>query len=568
MKFFNFSADHCKNCYKCVRNCPVKAIKFRNDEAEIDEEKCIACGRCYVVCPKRARVVGNYIQELKDAFAQGKKVVACVDSSYVGIFHNPGQFVTGLKMLGFSSVQEIAVGCEAVVKKYIDYVKNNSDLKYIITSSCPSAYLFIRKYHPQLTKYLIPVVTPMLALGKAIKKEDKNCFTVYIGPCLSKKYEIYPPRIDADIDALINFEEIIRLFKQNFIDLDVLVETEPDRTPKECGENYSIAGDIWKPLRQAIEENNYDFLFITGLDHVKSLFQSMEENTLERAYIGISACDESCINGPFIPKNRRDVFTNKQKLRSFAKKGWSTVRDDIDWSNIDLSRTHKPICNERIQASPEKIKEILEKMGKKTKMDELDCGACGYNTCRQKAQAVFEGMAEIEMCMPYMRSKAEKMTDVYFLNSVNTLLLLDENLNVIQLNPVAEKMLGIKNDEIAGKPIPQLLEEKEFMDTIHLKKNLVNAKVHLPKFDLVVLQNVVYIKNENMILITMQDITQEEKRKKELDELKTNTVNTAQSVIEKQMRVAQNIASLLGETTAETKVALNKLKDIVMKEGD
>lgn len=568
MKFFNFSADHCKNCYKCVRNCPVKAIRFSNDEAEIDEEKCIACGHCYVVCPKRARIVGSYFQELKDAFAQGKKVVACLDSSYVGIFHNPGQFVTGLKMLGFSSVQEITVGCEAIIKEYINHVKTRSDLKYIITSSCPSVYLFIRKYHPQLTKYLIPVVTPMLALGKAIKKEDKNCFTVYIGPCLSKKYEIYPPRENADIDALINYEEIIRMFKQNFIELDTLMETEPDRTPLECGENYSISGDIWKPLREAIEENDYDFLSITGLDHVKNLFCSMEQNTLERAYVGISACDESCINGPFIPKNRRDVFTNKQKLRSFAKKGWSTIRDDIDWTDIDLSVTHEPIYKERSQASLEQIKEILEKMGKKSRTDELDCGACGYDTCRKKAQAVFEGMAEIEMCMPYMRSKAENMTDIYFLNSINILLLLDEALNVIQLNPVAEKMLHVKKEEIIGKPIPKLLYEKEFMNAVQSNQKIVKLKVSLPSFDLIVLQNVVHIKNENLILVTMQDITEEEKRKKELDELKVNTLNTTQSVIEKQMRVAQKIASLLGETTAETKVALNKLKDIVIKEGD
>lgn len=568
MKLFNFSAENCKNCYKCVRSCPVKAIKFRNYRAEIDEDKCIACGQCFVVCPKHARNLENDFDTVVNILKSGRKTIACIDSTYLGFYDNPAQFIEGLKALGFHSVEEIAVGSEIIADKYCEFIKNNADLKYIISSSCPSVYLYVRKYYPELIKYLIPVVTPMIALGKVIKKENPDSYTVYIGPCLSKKYETRHRSETLAMNALITFDEINRMMKRKFIKIEEFEGVEPDRVANVYGENYSIAGDMWEMLRSELKTNKYDIFTINGFNNVKNLFDSMVNGELERAYIGISACSESCISGPFIPKNSKNVFSRRQILRNFAVNGWNKEGENIDWSEINLSTVFKPRTVNRVKASEEEIKSILNKMDKHGRADELDCGACGYNSCREKAQAVFEGMAEVEMCMPYMRSRAENRSDIIFLNSRNIIMLLDSNLNVKQFNPVAEKSFQVIASYMLDKPISLLIDDNDFAEAFKEQKDIMNKKVRLSNYGMIVMQNIMYINKENEILVTMQDVTEDEKRSEELDKLKINTVETAQNVIEKQMRVAQEIASLLGETTAETKVALNKLKDVVLKEGD
>lgn len=568
MRLFNFTVNDCRNCYKCIRSCPVKALKFKNNKAEIVEDRCIACGQCFVVCPKHARNVENDIDRVLKAIESGRRVVACVDSSYLGVFDNPGSFVAALKKLGFSSVEEIAVGSEAVKDKYMEYIKNNAGKKkYMISSSCPSVYLFIQKYHPNLIQYLIPAVIPLTALGKAIKMEDKSSFTVYIGPCLSKKCETSSEG-DAVINAHITFPEIIRLFRWNFIDFENMEPALPDRRPKKTGKNYSISGDMWKEMTKNVRENGYDILSIYGLENVKNLFKSMEDGTLDKSYVGISACTESCLNGPFIPQHSRDIFCRRQKMKKYAANLSEGINDNIDWSKIDLSREFEDKSIKTVPAPENEMKAILSAMGKFTRADELNCGACGYNSCREKCQAVFEGMAEIEMCMPYMRQRAEKMSDVIFFNTRNMIFITDDKLNIKRFNPAAEKAFQITNEFSYGKPIRIIIDDGDFEEVLRTKTDILNRKVQLSAYGITALETVSYLENEKELIITFQDITEEEKHRKELEGLKMKTVDIAQNVIDKQMRVAHEIASLLGETTAETKIALNKLKEVVLEEDE
>ncbi len=514
----------------------------------------------------------NEVEAVTNMLKSGRKVVACIDSAYLGSFKIPGQYVHALKKMGFHSVQEIAVGSERILDEYIKYIKENAGKqKYFICSTCPSIYLFIQKYHPKLVKYIIPVVTPMIALGTAIKREDPGVYTVYIGPCLSKKYETLPKRDDAPINSLITCQEIIRMFRLNGIDYEALEPVMPDRVARNTGTSYSISGDVWPCMTEILEKEGYDTLNINGLDNVKHLFESMENETLADCYVAISACTESCINGPFIPKQSLDLFCRRQKITHFAAHhGWGKedALGPVDWEGIDLRREFKPIEVPRNKASEWELKEILMRMGRKTRAEEFDCGACGYSTCREKAQAVFEGMAEEEMCWPNLRKKAERKGDMIFLNSRNIIVLLDKNNLITQLNPKAEKAFDITNEEAVGKHISILgLSEEDYIYSIKNKKDLLNKKMHLKDYGIIVMQNIIYIEGDELF-VSMQDITEEEKNKEELAKLKMHTVSIAQNVIEKQMRVAQEIASLLGETTAETKVALNKLKDVVIKEGE
>lgn len=578
MRLFNFSAKNCKNCYKCVRHCPVKAIRFRDNHAEIDEEKCIACGQCFVVCPKHARNVENDVTSVMEALNTGKRVYACLDSSYLGLFENPGQFVAGLKALGFHSVQEIAVGSEIVTKKSIEYVQGHTEQKYIISSSCPSIYLYITKYYPSLTSYLLPIVTPMTALGRKLKQEDPDGIRVYVGPCLSAKYETQPNQQIA-MNYLITFEEVIRMFLHKFISIETLGEKMPDRIATGFGKNYSIAGDTRNELKCEIASHGFDYFAISGLENVTRVLDAMEQQAIDKAYFSIAACQDSCINGPFMPKRASDMYTRQQRLKRFvAASGWAGRADKlaekpikqepVAFDGIDFAVEHEPYPIQRKKAATKEIEQILRKMDKYSRADELNCGACGYDSCRDKAQAVFEGMAEVTMCMPYMRSKAENMSDIIFLNARNMIILLDGHLNVLQINPSAERTFGVRSVDIVGQPISTLIDDSDFRSVLETQIDIGGKKLHYPKYGLTVIANIMYIKRENELILTLQNVTEEENRKAELDQMKKQTVDIAQNVIENQMRVAQEIAGLLGETTAKTKVALNKIKEIVIMDND
>jgi PAS domain S-box-containing protein len=196
----------------------------------------------------------------------------------------------------------------------------------------------------------------------------------------------------------------------------------------------------------------------------------------------------------------------------------------------------------------------------------LNCGGCGYNTCREKAQAVFEGMAEKNMCLPFMRGKAESVTNVIFENTPNIILFIDEKLNILEINPTGQKIFGVKEDFIKERPISIIMDEEPFKLVRDSRKSLLAQRVSYPDYGVVLLQNIMYLEKQNVILAIMSNITKEEKQRDELKRVKENAIDAAERVIEKQMRVAQEIASLLGETTAETKVTLTKLKNIALQE--
>lgn len=570
MRLFNFTVSNCQNCNKCVRECPVKAIRFINNEAKISETRCIACGQCFEACPRHARNVQNDVEKVLSSIEHGKRLVAVLDSAYMGTFKEPAKFVSALRELGFDSVQEMAAASEKITELYIKYINENAGKqKYFISSTCPATYIFIEKYHHELIKYLMPVASPMVMLGRVIKKEDPECMAVYIGPCLSKKYETFPKE-GAEVDAHITLVEILKMFRRKGISIDDMEPSVPDLVPALSGENYSISGDMWPDLTNAVENNGYDILKVNGMDNIKELFESMENDTLDKCYIGISACTESCINGPFIPWDSNGLFCRRQKIKAFAEKGgWGINSKKINWDDVDTSYKFIPMKVPDNKPDEVEIRKILAEMGRKTKADEFDCGACGYNTCREKAIAVYEGMANVEMCWPNLQAKARRIGDLFFRNSINILFLLDKNLNILQLNPVGERKLGFRAEEAIGKPVDIFNAGRDiYQQSLNIKNDILNVKMKLRDKNLTVITNIVYIEGDE-IFVLMQDITKEEERKEELAKLKLHTVDTAQKVIEKQMRVAQEIASLLGETTAETKVVLNRLKDVVLKEeGD
>jgi iron only hydrogenase large subunit-like protein len=572
MRIINFSPANCKNCYKCLRICPVKAIKFSGHQAEIDETRCIACGQCFVVCPQNARNIKSDLDYVQQAIKENKKVVVSLAPSFAGFFKNPGGFISALRILGFSSIEETAIGAEYVTQAYKSYIENNNKTSFI-TSCCPTINLLVERYYPELLSHLLPYLSPMLVHGKLIKEMYPESYTVFVGPCISKKCEALNQYYESTIDAVLTLEEIGHWLGEAGVDPEKLPSSKSDVVVNRNGRQYPIPGGIARGLEDILKEKDYDILSIHGLLNSKSIFEEMKQDQLRQVFLEISACNESCLGGPAIPKESYGLYTRKQNIKQYidSLNDPSTSRNlnQTQALNIDIKRH---FYNQKIKhsnISKEEVQMILRKMGKYEEKDELNCGACGYNTCIEKAVAIYEGMSQLDMCMPYMRTKAESMSDVIFLNTPNAIFTLDDQLKIIDYNPSAKSYFHIADSHLKGQPIDLLIKSDDFQEVLRTKKDIINKKVHFSQYGMVAILNILYLEKDHLILTIIINITNEEKRKREIAEMRQNTLDIAQNVIDKQMRVAQEIASLLGETTAETKVALTKLKHVVLgEEGD
>lgn len=536
-------------------------------------QTCIYCGQCLKSCPQGAIKVESGFNRVKKAINEGKKVVASIAPSFIGSFEmkEPGQIVAALKKLGINIVEETAIGAEIIEESYRKYVSNNPK-KNIITTSCPSANLLIEIYYPSLIEYMIPLVSPMIAHGKILKKTYGNdSFVVFIGPCISKSFEANDFQDKGVIDAVLTFEEISSWLKEENIKLNTLEKEAFDKKSYKEGSSFPLNGSIVQNMFKNKNDNKYQLINATGIEDCKLILDSIENEKLENLCLELNICKGGCLGGPGIPKDAGCHFIREKKIKDYVSKKVNFEKKNFDNLLKDLKLTKKFFDKsiEKPLATENEIEEILNKMGKRSVDDELNCGSCGFNTCREKAQAVFEGKAELSMCLPFMRNKAESLANIIFQYTPNAIFVLDEQLKVIEINPAAENLFNTKLTSIKEKPISILMEDSDFLDVLVNKINIMGKKIVYKEYGLTLLESVLYISDQNVLLVIMSNITMEEKHREELKKVKGNAVLAAQNVIEKQMRVAQEIASLLGETTAETKSTLTKLKEIALNEdGD
>ena len=569
MSNINFSKAFCKNCYKCLRSCPVKAIKFENEQATIDEERCIECGHCLTICPQNAREIKSDVEVVKGAINSGKKVIASLAPSFAGYFDvQQGRVASALKKLGFSLIEETAVGAEIVADLYNNYIVENKRDVYI-TTACPSANYLVEKYFKEVIPYLIPKVSPMIAHGKLLKERlGQDSFVVFIGPCLAKKSEFEYFSKDNVIDAVLTFDELNSWITELGIDIHELEEGNFNINPYSKGQRFPVGGGIIEAMGEQLKQSQLTIISVSGMEECIEVFNSVKNGDLNGVLIEASACKGSCIGGPVMVKNGENYYTKLRKVKSYIKsrKNYNHPVNTVIPNDINFNRQFTDKTIKRTIATEQEIKAIMKKMGKYEIVDELNCGVCGYNSCREKAQAVYEGMAEITMCLNYMRTKAESLSNEIVENTASNLILLDGEMNVREINPAAKAIFKIQSQNIIGKPISLLIDDTDFKKVRESGENIIGKKVAYPQYGVVFIENIVYLPKQDMVLASMINIMTEEKNKKELMKVKENTLNAAQEVIEKQMRVAQEIASLLGETTAETKIILTKLKKIVAGE--
>ena len=553
-KFLQLKKSNCKNCYKCIRNCPVKSIKFADGQANIIPDECILCGRCFVNCPQDAKQIRDDVPRVKEMIASGKKVIASVAPSFIAEF--PLMDFAAMKSaplkLGFADAQETAIGATIVKTEYEKMIASGKH-DVIISSCCHSVNALIQKYYPSVLPYLADVLSPMLAHCRVIKEENPGACAVFIGPCISKKEEA---ELYGECDVALTYEELEAWMNEAGV-VPAGDSTEPDEGKR--GRFFPIKGGIIKSMHT--ENTGFTYLAVDGVQNCIAAIKEIESGALKNCFIEMNACEGACINGPAISHHHKPLLSGEVKVVAFAGDDEFRVAMPIDtFKNIPYIGTHEKIPGEAA------IKEILAKMGKTSPEQELNCGSCGYPTCREKAIAVYQGKADLSMCLPFLKEKAETFSGYVINNTPNAIFVLDENLCVQQINKAGCALFNLKTpSDILGSPIVRLLNPADYLGVMTSGVPIKEKKHYLAEYKKYVAETIVYDHEYHIVFSIMRDITSEEERQSERSELCNKTVAITNEVIEKQMRVVQEIASLLGETTAETKIALTQLKDALQK---
>ncbi len=549
--------SNCKNCYKCIRYCPVKSIKFSGNQAHIIGNECILCGQCFVVCPQNAKEITGELEKTKVLLQSGEPVYVSLAPSFAANYSGMGinALKKALLKLGFTDVEETAIGATIVKREYERLLKTG-DYDVLISSCCHSVNLLIQKYFPAELSMLADVMSPMQAHCLEIKKAHPDAKCVFIGPCVAKKDEA--EHYEGIVDAVLTFEELSAWLKAE----NITLEPDIDDTPESLARFFPTTGGVLKTMTEEIK--GYTYLAIDGVENCIAALRDIEKGLIHNCFIEMSACVGSCVGGPVMEKSHSSPIKDYLAIASYAGERDFDVAQPKEGS---LRKNMEPIEHRLPIPTESELRQIMVQMGKTKPSDELNCGSCGYDTCREKAIAIYQGKAQVEMCLPYLKDKAESFSDSIVNNTPNGLIVLNESLEVQQINSAARKIMNIRSaSDVLGDQVVRILEPGVFLKVLETKRSVRDERVYLAEYDKYVEQTVIYDRDYHLLICIMRDVTDEESQRRKKESISMQTVEIADKVVDKQMRIVQEIASLLGETAAETKIALTKLKESIRDE--
>ena len=557
-EYLEFKTVQCKDCYRCLRECPVKAINIKDHHAQIIEEHCILCGHCTKVCPQHAKIEHSELPVVRELLKSGASVAATVAPSFISSLCQEDFSILriALAKLGFAVAEETAVGAQAVTEEYKRLLATG-DMRNFITSACPAACRLIQMYYPKALPYLAPVDSPMVAHAKMLRRNAPELKVVFIGPCIAKKREAD----EHAIDAVITFDELLQLLEENNIDLKNMnrLAVGDVSTIANRAKAYPATQGIIRSF-DALPEG-YQYMSVDGADRIADVLENIE--SMDHMFIEMNICPGGCINGPCSIAHDGGMIKAEADIDRYVELEMATRKHlSAPDAGVSLSYAHPRLRAKSRPATEKEIEDVLHRTGKFTKADELDCGACGYHTCREKAWAVVNGYADIDICLPYMRKRAESLAVDIVRNSPEGVMIVDPDMNIVDINTSAMKMLGLSGtpENVVGRPVAESFQPIDFYNAYTKKQRVENPQLHVTATDRYLSLTVSMLSEQNLLFGLMKDISDMVNYDKKLEKVRMDTISTTDDLIMKQMRVAQEIASLLGETTAETKVALLKLK--------
>lgn len=547
----------CRDCYRCVRVCPVKAIRIENGQAAVDTERCIACGTCVRECPQGAKAVRSDLHLARKLMAGKRLVAASMAPSFAAFFSDweRKRIPSVLRRLGFAHVGETAAGAWHVAKATAMHVRNNPG-QALFCSSCPAFVSYVQRYHPDQVKSLVPVVSPMLAHARLIRtllKEDVA--VIFFGPCVAKKAEADTSAGMFRVDCALTFAELREWLKTENFDLADCEESMFDETPGGEARLFPLEGGSLRTAGIVCDMAEAASVTISGAAEIAALMK--DPLPLLARIVEPLFCLNGCIQGP-AGGETPGAITARAEVLEYAKiKGPAPELQ----AGVDLSARFERIPPKTIEYTENNIKDVLAKIGKFTKEDELNCGACGYNSCREKAAAVLQGLAEPQMCVPFMRIQAERRSDRIMETSPNGIILLDTHLNIMAINPSMKRIFTC-SDALIGQHISRLLDPHPFEVALAKPDSIIDGTVRDERYKLVYRNLVYMLPGGEQIAGIFVNLTDGARSREALARLQSETVFQAQELLEHQIGMAQTLTRLLGESTAQGEILVKKLVEL------
>lgn len=597
----------CRDCHRCLRYCPVGAIGFGQDQAWIIEDKCIYCGRCVNVCPQGAKVPIDRTSQLKKYLDSGQIVVASVAPSFVAGLEMDDyrQFVGALKELGFSYVAETVHGAQFIAQEYHQLAKEWG--KPLISACCPTIVNLVEKHYPEMIPNLAPVISPMMLHGQILKKTyGQDAKVVFFGPCIAKIDELNRPEAENGIDLVMTFRQLKRLLDEMEIDFSQVREAEFDQSQKDWPRNYPLCGGTISASALGKEYTEEQILVVSGIEECIQTIDDIRNGRIQPVFLEMLACSGGCINGPEVDlplgvAARRQLVVKYNKTRLVAEQNQQknlehqkheNQQTQQEQQNREVLQEHQQslqqhqsenqycstddLCFNRTYTNrsanymlpdEKEIREILQRIGKFSKDDETNCGGCGYKSCREKAIAVFQGVAEEKMCIPYMKGRIESLSHVIVETSHNAIIVVNREMIIQEFNPVANRIFNRRDESPIGQSLYRYIDPTLFKQVWEEKKHIVHQRVRYEQYQLVTDQTIFPIDEYGVIIGIFTDVTEQEEQKVKVKKMKKMAVEKAADVVHKQMKIVQEITGLLGETTVETKAALYELTELI-EEGE
>jgi iron only hydrogenase large subunit-like protein len=544
----------CRDCFKCIRHCPVKAIRVENGSAVVDSTRCILCGKCSQVCPVEAKRIRNDIERVRLLFKSGRRVIASLAPSYKSAYNvSDSAIILALKRLGFTLVSETALGATAVSKRIADELEY-SDRRLVISSACPVINEYICKYRPEYADSITGLLSPALAHGKYLKEYyGSDTAVVFINPCVAKKKE--SDSHTNFIDVSLSFLELEKMFSE-----DKILLTEPEKTerfePVEAGISsiFPIDGGMIETIKSFYKGSDYQFVSFTGIDEMDKVLGDDSMYHGKKLFLELMACSGGCINGP-VMRGERPVSLRKLDITLNPQ---STNSEIKILENTEIAGDYPIIDIQQAIYSEHEINEVLRQVGKCSHKDELNCGGCGYSTCRDFASAVLSGFAQTYMCVTYMRSIAMNKANALLKAMPSGVIIVDDKLKVIECNR--------KFAEIIGGDLTFIYDAKPGLTDSYLTKIIsfssyfsafFKSSVEIMEteitFNKKILRLIIFpIEDRRIIGGIVQDITHPSMHRDQI-------ISKAKKVIMTNLTAVQQIAFLLGESASETEILLNSV---------
>ena len=561
--------SNCHNCYKCVRECPANAISILGNQAHIQEPLCIFCGKCYLVCPQDARDMLGDLARVRRMINRGEKVYFSLSSAFSTFFRSTSFKSMGLvlKKLGATRVEETAVGGNRVMEEYLKIIEAG-EMKNMISTLCPSSNFLFQKKFPHLVSSLVPVETPLEAHARMMRMAyGKDIRVVGVGPCIA-----YHKLADISeggklIDAYITYEELEQWMQDEGV--EITAEEDPDTIPVSNyrGRYLDEVGGMFRALPSRIKYD-YKTWEAHGTESIIDMFTGVD-STINKYCINVSSCENNCLGGPIIRLLDRDDFHGKDRWLYRLKEGMGSGEiNPSEKVTVNVRKKYSRMDIMEPAPSEEDINYFLSLIGRDAPGSQYDCGGCGYATCRDKAIAVYKGFADPFMCIPHSRDKAEAQSNLLFDYSPSGVIIMDPELNILEVNPVAVQILGVSAAEAKDQNIRTFLGKDFFDRALLLEKEVIRDTIKCEPIKKLLSITFFRVVRHDLIMIVIDDKTELYENYEQERRVRQETLQVTQNVVEKQMRIAQEIASLLGETTAETKLALNRLKNTLVMDED